>query len=69
MGHIHREQDPENRRQYKMYLTEEGKIMRDRIVAFYDSYNQRLTEGLSPEEEASLFSLLTKLDENSSKIK
>lgn len=64
MGHIRREQDPENRRQYKMYLTEDGEKMLNVIVQFYNTFNDQITQGLTPEEKEQLLGFLTQMDEN-----
>lgn len=69
MGHIRREQDPENRRQYKMYLTEEGTKMQQSILAFYDDYDEQIKVGLTEEEKDVLKGLLARLDENSRSTK
>lgn len=65
MGHLHRTQDPQNRRQYQLRLTPAGEEMRRQISAAYDSFQQQLSRGISDEDWARLASLLRRLEENS----
>lgn len=65
MGHLHRTQDPQNRRQYQLLLTPTGEEMRRQINAAYDSFQQQLSRGISDEDWARLASLLRRLEENS----
>ena len=67
MGHIRREIDPSNRRQYRLYLTEAGEEMLAVIDRAYEDFQSRLAAGFSPEEWALLTALLARLEENSQK--
>ena len=65
MGHLRRAQDPQNRRQYQLFLTPAGEEMRRHISAAYDRFQQQLSHGVSDEDWARLASLLRRLEENS----
>lgn len=65
MGHLRRTQDPQNRRQYQLFLTPAGEEMRRHINAAYDRFQQQLSLGISDEDWARLASLLHRLEENS----
>ena len=67
MGHIRREIDPADRRQYRLYLTEAGRGMLDVIDRAYEDFQSRLAAGFSPEEWERLTALLARLEENSQK--
>lgn len=64
MGHLRREVDPENRRQYKLYLTEEGQNVLPVIRQAYDSFAAKLSVGISPEDWRQLQRLLKLLEDN-----
>ena len=65
MGHLRRVQDPQNRRQYQLYLTSAGEKMRDLINTAHDRFQRQLSHGVSDEDWAQLSSLLRQLEENS----
>ena len=65
MGHLRRTQDPQNRRQYQLFLTPAGEEMRRRISAAHDRFQQQLSRNVSDENWARLASLLRRLEENS----
>ena len=65
MGHLRRTQDPQNRRQYQLYLTPAGEEMLRHINAANDRFQQQLCRGISDEDWAGLASLLRRLEENS----
>ena len=67
MGHIRREVVPDNRRQYRLYLTEAGEGMLAVIDRAYEDFQGRLAAGFSPEEWSQLTALLARLEENSQK--
>jgi len=67
MGHLRREIDPENRRQYKLFVTEEGAKMVPVVREIGDRFARKLTEGLSAEETENLLAILEKAVENSAK--
>lgn len=64
MGHLRREVDPENRRQYKLYLTERGQEVLPVICHAYDSFAAKLSAGISPEDWQQLQRLLKLLEDN-----
>lgn len=64
MGHLRRTQDPENRRQYQLFLTPAGEEMREVIEHAHSSFQQQLANGISGEDWALLASLLQRLEEN-----
>ena len=64
MGHLCRTQDPDNRRQYQLFLTPAGKEMREVIEHAHNSFQQQLSGGISSEDWALLASLLQRLEEN-----
>lgn len=65
MGHIRREIDPDNRRQYRMFLTETGEEMYALLERAHEEFLQRLSFGVAPEDWQTLASLLKQLEENS----
>ncbi len=65
MGHLRREPVPGNRRQYQLFLTPAGEEMAKMLKQFYDSFQQRLSAGISPEDWQTLSRLLLQLEENS----
>lgn len=67
MGHILRETIPENRRQYRLYLTDAGRDVFDKITHFYDGFAEKISADIAPDDWAELTLLLKKLEENSCK--
>ena len=65
MGHLRRAQDPENRRQYQLFLTPEGEEMLEKIEHAYDRFQEKLADGISVEDWTLLSSLLRRLEDNS----
>ena len=65
MGHLHRTQDPRNRRQYQLCLTPAGEEMRRQINAAYDRFQRQLSRGISDEDWTQLASLLRRLEDHS----
>lgn len=63
MGHIRREIVPESRRQYRLYLTEKGEEMMGVLKKIYDDFQDKISEGISPEEWRTLSELLGYIDE------
>ncbi len=68
MGHIRRRIDPENRRQYQLYLTEAGEAMGPVLDAAYNDFVRQISAGISAEEWRTLAMLLGKLEANSVRI-
>ena len=66
MGHIRREIDTENRRQYKLYITPEGEKMLSVIDGVYEDFRKRMSCGMSEEDWKALTALLKRVEQNSS---
>lgn len=64
LGHIQRRIIPENRRQYQMFLTEEGENMVGVIDRATEEFQEKLTDGISREDWQQLTLLLGRLVEN-----
>lgn len=64
LGHLRREQDPVDRRQYRLFLTEGGEEMRQVIDRAYLEFQRQLSQGVSPEDWAQLAALLERLEQN-----
>lgn len=64
LGHIERNILPENRRQYKLDLTDAGRDMIRVIDRAEEQFQKSLTAGISPEDWAQLEILLKRLEEN-----
>jgi len=64
LGHITRQVDINNRRQYQLFLTEKGTAFLPTICAAYDSFSEKLVSDLSQDEVDTLGKLLEKLDRN-----
>lgn len=56
-----RRPDPESRRSVKLYLTEEGRAKASKLPSIISDVNSSLLKDLSPEEKATLISLLQKV--------
>lgn len=65
MGHIRRAPDPENRRQYQLYLTPAGEEMRSVLDDATQRFQRQLSAGIAPEDWQLLAGLLQRLEENS----
>lgn len=64
MGHIRREIDPSNRRQYRLYVTEAGQKILAVLDRAYDSFQDKLAAGFSREEWSQLTALLERMEAN-----
>lgn len=62
MGHIRRETVPNNRRQYQLFLTEQGEQMLPVLDQAFDAFQERLSASLSPEDWQTLTDLLERLE-------
>lgn len=62
MGHIRRETVPNNRRQYQLFLTEQGEQMLPVLDQAFDAFQARLSASLSPEDWQTLTDLLERLE-------
>jgi DNA-binding MarR family transcriptional regulator len=56
-----RDLDPNNRRQRKLFLTEQGEALLQQTVGGIDRLHNRLFDGFSQQEEAQFMALLQKL--------
>lgn len=61
LGLVERKPDPESRRSFRIYLTDEGKALKDRVIHLPVEVNRELLEDLDSAEQATLISLLQKL--------
>ena len=65
--HIRRQIDPENRRQYQLFLTPQGEEMVKIIDQTHEEFQRRLSAGIAPEDWEKLTGLLEIAEENSRK--
>lgn len=63
-GFITREHCTEDRRSVRLYLTEEGKKLRDNVIPITEEFNELVTKGISEEEISQLKLILSKIDKN-----
>ncbi|WP_234497217.1 MarR family winged helix-turn-helix transcriptional regulator [Vibrio maritimus] len=61
LGLVERKPDPESRRSFRIYLTDEGKALKDKVIHLPVEVNRELLEDLDSAEQATLISLLQKL--------
>jgi DNA-binding MarR family transcriptional regulator len=59
---VERRADPEDRRTHRLYLTDEGRELADRIVPEHEDFIQEHMSTLSDEEQRTLLALLRDLD-------
>ena len=64
LGHIERNIIPENRRQYKLFLTDAGRDMIQVIDRAAEQFQKTLAASISPEDWRQLEILLKRLEEN-----
>ncbi len=64
MGHIRRQMDPENRRQYQLYLTEAGEAMLPVLDRIHETFAARLSTGISAQDWEQLKRLLGQVEAN-----
>ena len=64
-GHIRRQTDPENRRQYQLFLTPQGEEMVKIIDQTHEEFQRRLSASIAPEDWEKLTGLLEIAEENS----
>lgn len=64
LGHIERTKPPENRRQYKLFLTDAGRDMIRIIDRATGQFQQSMASGIFPEDWKQLAVLLRRLEEN-----
>jgi DNA-binding MarR family transcriptional regulator len=56
---------PEDRREYRLYLTEEGDHCAHEIQRHSDEWSRQLVEGFSEEERRAALTLLSRMSGNS----
>ncbi|WP_394150174.1 MarR family winged helix-turn-helix transcriptional regulator [Vibrio maritimus] len=61
LGLVERKPNPESRRSFRIYLTDEGKALKDKVIHLPVEVNRELLEDLDSAEQATLISLLQKL--------
>lgn len=61
LGYLYRETDQNDRRQNNLYLTDRGRELVPVIRSYLAQWGEKITEGLSEEECATLIALLTKM--------
>lgn len=66
-GYVSRQQDPEDKRGYKVYPTEKAKKLYPMIIQVLDQWNELLMDGFSQEEQKTLFHLMSRVEENARK--
>ncbi|MGF1708408.1 MarR family winged helix-turn-helix transcriptional regulator [Enterovibrio baiacu] len=64
LGLVERRDDPESRRNYRIYLTESGKALRDNVAAIPLAINAELLTTLNDDEQSQLIHLLQKVVAN-----
>jgi len=64
LGYIERKPDENNRRQYRIYLTERGQEVLESVVFILKRWNTVLAQGFTQQEERDLISYLGKMYEN-----
>ena len=66
-GHVRREQDLEDKRGYKLYPTQKAKDVYPLVIKILDQWNEYLADGLTKEEQSTLFALLSRVEANARK--
>ena len=64
-GHIRRRVNPDNRRQYQLFVTEAGEKMAEIIDETHRKFERRLSANITREDWAKLTELLAVAEENS----
>ncbi|CDQ20571.1 DNA-binding transcriptional regulator, MarR family [Halobacillus karajensis] len=63
-GFIKRNFCTEDRRSLELYLTEKGQELKEQVVPVAESFNEKVTEGISKDELLEFDRLLTKMQNN-----
>lgn len=63
-GLIERRQDPEDARSFRVHLTAAGRALQEPVARCWETAEERLLEGMSPEERRELHRLLGKARAN-----
>ncbi len=61
LGLVERQPDPDSRRSFKIYLTNEGRALKKEVIHLPLEVNQQLLDPLTEQEQASMIQLLQKL--------
>lgn len=64
LGYIRREIDDDNRRQYRMYLTEKGSELVPVIRGYLNEWGRMLTKGLSEQQVLEVIKLMEHMSKN-----
>lgn len=64
---VTRRRDPRDARSFKVYLTENGKALREPVNSRWEGVEDRMLKGLSPEERVLLRRLLSQVRDNLSR--
>ena len=64
LGYIRREIDDDNRRQYRMYLTEKGSELLPVIRGYLSEWGRMLTKGLSEHQVLEVINLMEHMSRN-----
>lgn len=63
-GLVRRVRDPDDRRAFKVELTDAGTALHDRLLEVVIAFNRRLQAGISAAESTTLRDLLSRLEAN-----
>ena len=63
-GYVRREINPEDKRAYRIFLTEKARDIMPALVQTISSWTDILTSGFTPEEKKSIEDLLSRMSEN-----
>ncbi|MGY3689579.1 MarR family winged helix-turn-helix transcriptional regulator [Vibrio coralliilyticus] len=61
LGLVKRQPDPNSRRAFRIYLTDEGRALKETLVPIPMAINQKLLSSLEPEERDEIIRLLQKM--------
>jgi DNA-binding MarR family transcriptional regulator len=61
LGLVERQPDPDSRRSFKIYLTEEGRALKKEVIHLPLEVNQQLLDPLTEQEQTIMVQLLQKL--------
>ncbi|AIW16899.1 MarR family winged helix-turn-helix transcriptional regulator [Vibrio tubiashii] len=61
LGLVERQADPNSRRSFRIYLTDEGRALREQLIPIPLGINQKILSALDPQERDELIRLLQKL--------
>jgi MarR family transcriptional regulator, organic hydroperoxide resistance regulator len=67
-GFVHRRPDPDDQRVSRVYLTEHGQVVRQRVADMWQTLENETFDGLSMEEQDQLAGLLDRVRTNLSRV-